>query len=196
MTAYRRGTHYETLDIRPDATKDQVKDAFFALSKTHHPDIPGHKVNPEFHEITEAYNVLRDPISRRAYDNTLPARQAHAPSSMHSRHMADTAARFRRASRPGSSSSFRYPSRAHSSQPPDPPFPRRPSSQTHIPGAGDRHNRHPGQRYTPPDRTAQSAAWAEQQRHLRDRKTRGPKIMGSLVLALGGLITLGWLINA
>lgn len=99
MTAYRRGTHYETLDIRPDATKDQVKVRNFRrytiwvliyrntlgrllrgallakvyfllahlsvqLSKTHHPDIPGHKVNPEFHEITEAYNVLRDPISR------------------------------------------------------------------------------------------------------------------------------------
>ncbi|KAJ6516632.1 DnaJ domain-containing protein, partial [Mycena vitilis] len=66
-TGCRRGTHYETLGLRREASPDQIKSAFFAMSKEHHPDIPDHKEKPQFHEITEAYTVLRDPVSRRAY---------------------------------------------------------------------------------------------------------------------------------
>ncbi|KAJ7885279.1 DnaJ domain-containing protein, partial [Mycena olivaceomarginata] len=99
-TGCRRSTHYDTLGLRREASAKQIKTAFFALSKEHHPDVPHHKVKPQFHEITEAYNVLRDPVSRRAYDNTLPAPQGPTASTLHARHLADTAARFRRASRP------------------------------------------------------------------------------------------------
>ncbi|KAJ6592837.1 DnaJ domain-containing protein [Mycena capillaripes] len=147
-TGYRRGTHYETLGVRREASNDQIKTAFFAMSKEHHPDVPHHKVKPQFHEITEAYNVLRDPVSRRAYDNTLPAPAAQTPSSLHSRHLADTAARFRRASRPPQASSSN--TRRRYASPTETPFPRRPPSHhTPLPGALDQHHRHPGQRYKP-----------------------------------------------
>ncbi|KAJ7655420.1 hypothetical protein B0H17DRAFT_377319 [Mycena rosella] len=44
-TGCRRGTHYDTLGIRREATIDQVK-AFFAMSKEHHPDVPHHQEKP------------------------------------------------------------------------------------------------------------------------------------------------------
>ncbi|KAJ7454561.1 DnaJ domain-containing protein, partial [Mycena galericulata] len=195
-TSCRRGTHYETLGVRRDATKEQLKTAFFALSKEHHPDVPDHKVKPQFHEITQAYNVLRDPVSRRAYDNTLPAPQAHAPSTLHSRHLADTAARFRRASRAASSSSAPpFPARSRPTAHTETPFPRRPPSHTPVPGAHDRHHRHPGQRYKPPDPVAQAAAWAAQQEILREQKTRAQRYMASMLLGFGSLLTAGWLVS-
>ncbi|KAJ7720004.1 DnaJ domain-containing protein [Mycena maculata] len=196
-TGCRRGTHYDTLGVSKEATRDQVKAAFFSLSKEHHPDVPDHKVNPQFHEITEAYNVLRDPVSRRAYDNTLPAPQAPAPSTLQARHLADTAARFRRASsRAHASSTSPFPPRARAAST-EPPFPRRHPSQSHsLPGSGARHHRHPGQRYSPPDPTAQAAAWRAQQEVLREHKTRGPRFMAGAVLGFGLLVTAGWLVNS
>ncbi|KAJ7146853.1 DnaJ domain-containing protein [Mycena epipterygia] len=193
-TGARRGTHYDILGVRREATVDQIKTAFFALSKEHHPDVPHHKVKPEFHEITEAYNVLRDPVSRRAYDNTLPAAQGHAPSTLESRHLMDTAARFRRASRPSPTSSS-FTSRARATPHADPPFRRRPPSHTPLPGAGDRHHQHPGQRYKPPDPTALAAAWAAQKEALREQKTRGPRFMASMMLGLGVLLTANWFLS-
>ncbi|KAJ6556607.1 DnaJ domain-containing protein [Mycena vulgaris] len=199
-TGCRRGTHYDTLGIRREATTAQVKTAFFALSKKHHPDIPDHKVKPQFHEITEAYNVLRDPVSRRAYDNTLPAPQAHAPSTLQARHLADTAARFRRASRQAaaSSSTSAFTARARPTRHThtDPPFPRRPPSHAPLPGSHDWHHQHPGQRYKPPDPAAQAAAWVAQQDMLREQKTRTPRLMAAfgavVMVGLGGLITAAW----
>ncbi|KAJ7026850.1 DnaJ domain-containing protein [Mycena alexandri] len=196
-TRCRRGTHYETLGVRREASTDQIKTAFFALSKEHHPDVPHHKEKPQFHEITEAYNILRDPVSRRAYDNTLPAPQAPTPSTLHSRHMADTAARFRRASRPqqAASSTSSFSSRPRHTSPLETPFPRRPPSYTPLPGANDLHHRHPRQRYKPPDPVAQAAAWAEQQEFLREQKTRAPRFMTSIMLGFGAIITAGWLMG-
>ncbi|KAJ7288862.1 DnaJ domain-containing protein [Mycena rebaudengoi] len=190
-TGYRRSTYYKTLGIPHDATRDQIKTAFLTLRKSHHPDIPDHKEKPQFHEITEAYNILRDPISRRAYDNTLPTSQPVAKSSLHAHHLADTAARFRRASaRPNSSSSPFASSRA----PPNtyPPFPRRSPANYPLPGAHDKHNHHPGQRFRPPDPVAQTAAWAAQQRTLRERKTRGTKLMASTMAGFSFLLACAW----
>ncbi|KAJ7618942.1 DnaJ domain-containing protein [Mycena rosella] len=181
-TGCRRGTHYDTLGIRREATIDQVKKAFFAMSKEHHPDVPHHKEKPQFHEITEAYNVLRDPVSRRAYDNTLPDPQAQPPSTLQARHLADTAARFRRAMRPAASPAPAFNSRARATLHGEPPFPRREPSHTPLPGAHDRHHRHPGQRYKPPDPAAQAAAFAAQQADLREQKTRMSRFMTSTFL--------------
>lgn len=59
--------HYRTLGLRPDATPAQVKAAYRRLVKLCHPD-----TNPHGHEqmiaINLAYEVLRDPEQRRAYD--------------------------------------------------------------------------------------------------------------------------------
>ncbi|KAJ7189149.1 DnaJ domain-containing protein [Mycena filopes] len=198
----RRGTHYDTLGVKPLASPAQIKTAFFALSKEHHPDIPHHKEKPQFHEITEAYNVLRDPVSRRAYDNTLPAQKAPPPSTPHSRHMADTAARLRRAqSRSQHASSSHSHSHSHPSSPSGPhfaspletPFARWPGSYTPpLPGANDIYQRHPRQRHRPPDPVAQDAAWRAKKEMLWERKTRGPRFISSMLLGFSVVVTLGW----
>ncbi|KAK7057894.1 J domain-containing protein [Favolaschia claudopus] len=199
-TACRRATHYDTLGIRREASAAQIKTAFIAMSKSHHPDVPHHKEKPEYHEISEAYNVLRDPVTRRAYDNTLPDPQASPASTLQSRHMADTAARLRRAharssrpTQPGASSSTTSRKNHRSTTP---PFPRRPSSQDHpLPGAQERHHLHPGQRYKPPDPVAQAAAWAAQQEMLREQKTRSQKLMAGTMFTFGALFMLGWFLS-
>ncbi|KAF7362622.1 J domain-containing protein [Mycena venus] len=189
---------HSVLDGRLPRTRLRLLSSRPQLSKEHHPDVPHPKMKPQFHEITEAYNVLRDPISRRAYDNTLPAPQAPTASTLHARHMADTAARFRRASqaRPTQSSHSTSPftSRRHAS-PSETPFPRRPPTHGPLPGSNDRHHRHPGQRYKPPDPAVQAAAWAAQQEQLYEQKTRGQRFMASMVVAFGMIVTAGWFLS-
>ena len=52
------------------ASADEIKQAFRALARVHHPDVAKNKVAGEakFKEINEAYEVLGDPEKRRRYD--------------------------------------------------------------------------------------------------------------------------------
>jgi len=56
------GKHHDTLGVKPDATKDQIKKAFHKLSKQYHPDLyPGDKEKEEkFKEISAAWTGLQD----------------------------------------------------------------------------------------------------------------------------------------
>ncbi len=71
-------THYELLDVAPDAHADEIKRAFRREIARYHPDKVQH-LGPEFQEIaatraaelTEAYRVLMDVDSRRKYDDAL-----------------------------------------------------------------------------------------------------------------------------
>lgn len=62
--------YYDLLDISPSATLDQIKVAYRAKALLLHPD--KNADNPEsaeqFKSITEAYEVLRNPRKRTAYD--------------------------------------------------------------------------------------------------------------------------------
>ncbi len=62
--------YYELLGIDKDSTKEEVKKAYRKLAKKYHPDI--NKTDPhakeKFIEIKEAYDILVDPIKRKAYD--------------------------------------------------------------------------------------------------------------------------------
>lgn len=61
-------THYEVLGIAQSASEDEVRHAYRRLVKSAHPDAAG---DPEqFRLITEAYDVLTDPVRRAAYDRT------------------------------------------------------------------------------------------------------------------------------
>jgi curved DNA-binding protein len=62
--------YYEVLGIDRKATDKEVRSAYRRLARAHHPDVnPGDASAEErFKELNEAYQVLSDPASRKAYD--------------------------------------------------------------------------------------------------------------------------------
>ena len=62
--------YYKVMGVAKTATADEIKKAFRKLAVKHHPDKnPGDKKAEEkFKEITEANEVLSDPVKRKKYD--------------------------------------------------------------------------------------------------------------------------------
>jgi curved DNA-binding protein len=66
-TAYR--DYYEALGVPRDASDEQIRSAYRSFARRHHPDVnkePGSE--DRFKEVSEAYEVLRDPERRAQYD--------------------------------------------------------------------------------------------------------------------------------
>src|SRR5581483_10807750 len=61
---------YEVLGVARAASDDEIKKAYRKLAMTYHPDRNNGSKEAEerFKSITEAYDVLRDPQKRAAYD--------------------------------------------------------------------------------------------------------------------------------
>lgn len=62
--------YYDVLGVAKDASADEIKRAYRALARKHHPDVSHNKSEAEhrFKEINEAYEVLSDPNKRAHYD--------------------------------------------------------------------------------------------------------------------------------
>jgi molecular chaperone DnaJ len=62
--------YYEVLGVGRSADEKELKSAFRKLAKQHHPDAnpDGKASEQKFKEINEAYDVLKDPQKRAAYD--------------------------------------------------------------------------------------------------------------------------------
>lgn len=64
--------YYQTLDIHPQATPQEIKQAYRRLAKRFHPDSQTETTNSEkIIEINGAYEVLSDPQRRHSYDQQL-----------------------------------------------------------------------------------------------------------------------------
>ena len=61
--------YYSTLGVAEDATQDEIKRAYRKLARKYHPDVSA-EANAEarFKEISQAYETLKDPETREAYD--------------------------------------------------------------------------------------------------------------------------------
>ncbi|HET8699006.1 MAG TPA: DnaJ C-terminal domain-containing protein [Gammaproteobacteria bacterium] len=61
--------YYEIMGVARDASPEDIKRAYRRLARKYHPDVSKEKNAEErFKEIGEAYEVLRDPEKRAAYD--------------------------------------------------------------------------------------------------------------------------------
>lgn len=67
--------YYETLNVSPSATDAEIKKAYRKLAKEHHPDAGGDE--DRFRQISEAYEILRDPEKRKMVDAGIDPRAAH-----------------------------------------------------------------------------------------------------------------------
>ncbi|CDS35696.1 chaperone protein DnaJ [Echinococcus multilocularis] len=73
---------YEILGLRPNATQKEIKEAFYALSRLHHPDIAGTtKSGSKYQKIVGAYEILGDPSKRMDYDRGFVIPKTGGPPS-------------------------------------------------------------------------------------------------------------------
>jgi curved DNA-binding protein len=74
--------YYAALGIARDADADQIKKAYRKLARAHHPDMSkAPEAEARFKEVAEAYQTLKDPEKRAAYDELgrRPAGEEFAP---------------------------------------------------------------------------------------------------------------------
>ena len=61
--------YYQIMGVGRDASADDIKRAYRKLARKYHPDVSKEKdAEAKFKEVGEAYEVLRDPEKRAAYD--------------------------------------------------------------------------------------------------------------------------------
>lgn len=63
-------SHYEVLGVTPAASGEELRRAYLAQARRHHPDTGGDAA--AMTRLNEAWAVLSDPVQRRRYDATLP----------------------------------------------------------------------------------------------------------------------------
>lgn len=75
MPVKRRKDYYRVLQVSPDASSEEIKQAYRRLARQYHPDLnPGDReAEARFKEINEAYEVLSDPRARQVYDRATRA---------------------------------------------------------------------------------------------------------------------------
>lgn len=61
--------YYKIMGVNKDATQDEIKRAYRKLARKYHPDVSKEAdAETQFKEVGEAYEVLKDPEKRTAYD--------------------------------------------------------------------------------------------------------------------------------
>jgi curved DNA-binding protein len=75
--------YYQILKVRPDATIEQIEKAYFHLAEKYGPDASFDAPDSEwlvrmFKDVSDAYEVLRDPEKRREYDKHFASNKQQA----------------------------------------------------------------------------------------------------------------------
>lgn len=70
--------YYNILEVSPSATLAEIKRSYHRLARLHHPDLNKQALDNHIKRLNEAYQVLRDPYKRAAYDEQLAAAQRQA----------------------------------------------------------------------------------------------------------------------
>ena len=72
--------YYDILRLKSTCTQREIKDAYFALARTHHPDknkgIVSQKMQQEWTDMCLAYHSLKNPSDRKEYDSHSAIRAA------------------------------------------------------------------------------------------------------------------------
>ena len=74
--------YYVVLGVASTESGEGIRSAYRDLAKQLHPDHIGPAGSANFRELTEAYDVLRDPLRRRQYDEALQAQRGERRISM------------------------------------------------------------------------------------------------------------------
>lgn len=74
--------HYDVLGVRQDASRAEVRRAYLALARRHHPDRVGGSLD-QMQALNQAWATLGDPELRQRYDRSLvgPARPSTPTSA-------------------------------------------------------------------------------------------------------------------
>ncbi|XP_057949380.1 chaperone protein dnaJ 72 isoform X1 [Malania oleifera] len=106
------GDHYKVLGLRRDASKEEIKQAFWKLAMQFHPDKHSHSPNSvkddatrQFKRLSEAYDVLSDDRKRADY-NLRSASATHGGYGYYNR--GNSYGRYNGASRGGSAGGYRH----------------------------------------------------------------------------------------
>ena len=102
-------TLYDVLGVSPSASSSEIKRAYLDLARVYHPDVSSSSPREDddtFAKISHAYDVLKNPVSRRAYDAVALAPTTRRSSVASSRAWSPANANWRR--RPGFENSYAF----------------------------------------------------------------------------------------
>ena len=67
--------HYDTLKVDQNATQEEIKTAYYKLTKQYHPDVnKTEDAKGKFRDVSEAYEILGNYKARKQYDRGMSAR--------------------------------------------------------------------------------------------------------------------------